>query len=86
MNDWHQHDNILDDRIARDFIDNRSVHTTREAFGTEIVIHTPARSLQKVVPEPTDYSEKIERARKFLQSKGITQVKSVRSLIYGKAA
>jgi len=83
---WHNHDTIFDERISRDFIDNRSVRTTREAYGTEVVIHTPARSLTKIVPEPTDYSEKIERARQFLREKGINQVKSVRSLLYGKAA
>jgi hypothetical protein len=85
MNDW-QHDYVYDERIGRDFIDNRSVRTTREAFSSEVVIFTPERSLQKVVPEPVDYSEKLQRARDFLNSKGITEVKSVRSLIYGEVA
>lgn len=83
MSGW-QHDYIQDERVARDFIDNRSVRTTREAYGTEVVIYTPARALTKIVPVPTDYSEKIERAQRFLREKGITQVKSVRTLIYGK--
>lgn len=85
MNEW-QHDYIHDERIVRDFIDNRSVRTTREAYGTEVVIHTPAQSLTTIVPEPTDYTDKLERARSFLREKGIKQVKSVRSLIYRKQA
>lgn len=79
MNNW-SHEYIFDERIARDFIDNRSVHTAREAFGVEIEIYTPIRPPTNIVPEPTDYTDKIERAHKFLRSKGITQVKSVRNL------
>lgn len=80
------HTTIQDERTARDFIDNRSVHTVREAFGCDEVISVSLnpRSGIKTVPEPTDYSEKIETARRFLRSKGINQVKSVRSLIYGE--
>lgn len=77
------HYTLHDEGSSRDFIDNRTVHTAREAFGEdfiEINTNTCRTAGVKVVEEPVDYSEKIAAAREFLLSKGITQVKPVRNL------
>ena len=76
-NSWHQHS--LDERLPRDFIDNRSVRTAREAFGTDVEIDI-TQPLIKIVSVPTDYTEKLEASRRYMRSRGITEPKPVRNL------
>ncbi len=66
-----------DPAIHRDFVDNRSTHTDRTPHDD---IKMDVRPAVRFVDEPTDYSDKLRRARGILAEMGITQIKPLRGL------
>jgi len=74
---------IFEQKIATGFIDNKSIQARRELTDDTPFVAIKSRLGEKVVPHPTDITRKLAKAKAFLESRGITEVRSVRELFFG---
>jgi hypothetical protein len=65
----------MSNAIYRDFFDNTSIRQSRFSLAG---VRLNVRPTAQFVEQPVDYSDKINQAREFLRSKGITDIKSIR--------